>query len=270
MSRDCLIVRDLMPLQLDGVCSQESADYLAEHMRSCAACRKIYEEMRAAAPSPITGRNREAVRGFRLFMKKRTLKSILLTLCAAATALVLGFSVYYWLWGDTNQPLPMDLYTVSLQRTGDGWVFDKVVCTRENVADYAGGYNITGNLAEGKHIVYVCKSSSRIPQAKDTVYRLTEPQWFLRDGVLYGFTFHSGPQKTWIDLDARIDEIRQGTPQDYRIIYRAGDDLPLCGAEDEQAIHDSLWRRAYHNWADMPAENSIEIELPGEAKDALP
>lgn len=46
---DCNVVRDLIPLYIDGCCSEESAKIVQEHVASCDACRELLEEMRKPA-----------------------------------------------------------------------------------------------------------------------------------------------------------------------------------------------------------------------------
>ncbi len=46
---DCNVVRDLIPLYIDGCCSEESASIVKEHIENCDACRKLLEEMRKPA-----------------------------------------------------------------------------------------------------------------------------------------------------------------------------------------------------------------------------
>ena len=46
---DCNVVRDLIPLYIDGCCSEESANIVKEHIKDCDACRKLLEEMRKPA-----------------------------------------------------------------------------------------------------------------------------------------------------------------------------------------------------------------------------
>ena len=43
----CDVIRDLMPLCADGVASEESRAAVEEHIRTCDACRALYESMRA-------------------------------------------------------------------------------------------------------------------------------------------------------------------------------------------------------------------------------
>ena len=42
----CGIVRDLIPLYIDGVCSEESTEMVRNHIENCKECRDIYESMK--------------------------------------------------------------------------------------------------------------------------------------------------------------------------------------------------------------------------------
>lgn len=45
MSKQCEIVQDLLPLYVDGACSEASAEMIKEHLETCADCRAVYEQM---------------------------------------------------------------------------------------------------------------------------------------------------------------------------------------------------------------------------------
>jgi len=49
---ECNIIRDLMPLCIDGCCSKESAEIVQEHIQNCPDCKALYENMRT--PSEVT------------------------------------------------------------------------------------------------------------------------------------------------------------------------------------------------------------------------
>lgn len=42
---DCNVVKDLIPLYIDGCCSEESAIIVKEHIEGCEACKKLLEDM---------------------------------------------------------------------------------------------------------------------------------------------------------------------------------------------------------------------------------
>ncbi len=45
--RQCEIVQDLLPLYVDGVCSEASSELVREHLETCAVCREMYQNMRS-------------------------------------------------------------------------------------------------------------------------------------------------------------------------------------------------------------------------------
>ena len=42
----CEIIRDLMPLHLDGLTSEESDQAIKEHLNGCEPCKEILEQMK--------------------------------------------------------------------------------------------------------------------------------------------------------------------------------------------------------------------------------
>lgn len=52
----CTVIKDLLPLYVDGVCSDDSAELVREHLRSCPQCSRLHDEMTAdlkgELPSP--------------------------------------------------------------------------------------------------------------------------------------------------------------------------------------------------------------------------
>lgn len=48
---NCNIVKDLIPLYIDGCCSEESKIAVEEHIKGCDGCKKLFEDMKA--PSDI-------------------------------------------------------------------------------------------------------------------------------------------------------------------------------------------------------------------------
>lgn len=54
---DCNVIRDLLPLYIDGACSPQSADLVKEHLASCSDCRNLQASMNAdiktAAAVPV-------------------------------------------------------------------------------------------------------------------------------------------------------------------------------------------------------------------------
>ncbi|MCD8126528.1 MAG: zf-HC2 domain-containing protein [Clostridiales bacterium] len=71
MKLECGIARDLLPLYVDGLCSEESRVALAQHLQECEGCQACYQRMRAEStetvPLPTEG---EASTRFRRGMRR--------------------------------------------------------------------------------------------------------------------------------------------------------------------------------------------------------
>ena len=46
----CEIIRDLLPVYIDGLASEETAKLVEEHLAQCEQCRTILAQMRAPVP----------------------------------------------------------------------------------------------------------------------------------------------------------------------------------------------------------------------------
>ena len=62
MKKECEMINDLLPLYIDGVCSEESKRLVEEHMKTCDACRKTAEQMKSDLVLPM--KDSADVKGF--------------------------------------------------------------------------------------------------------------------------------------------------------------------------------------------------------------
>ena len=82
---DCNVIKDLIPLYIDGCCSEESAQLVREHITSCDACRKMFEEMQV--PSDLAAVPKAPAAMTRLNdWKASVLQSVLLFISFALVA----------------------------------------------------------------------------------------------------------------------------------------------------------------------------------------
>ncbi len=108
MKLECGIARDLLPLYVDGLCSEESRVALEQHLQECEGCQACYQRMRAEStetvPLPTEG---EASTRFRRGMR-RVRRRWALSLVAVLVA------------------IPLILMTVAQVR-GDGLCFTNLI-----------------------------------------------------------------------------------------------------------------------------------------------
>ena len=74
-SRDCDIVKDLMPSYVDGICSDATREYVEEHVQECDGCRQMLEAYRANVLSgeKLEQRGMDGLKKIRTNMKYQNL-----------------------------------------------------------------------------------------------------------------------------------------------------------------------------------------------------
>ncbi len=99
MKYPCEMIQDLLPLYLDGVCSEESKIAIEKHLSECSACKEFYAAMREADGMEIDAHNadreRQKVASFQAVKKKLFRKQILIAalsvvLLSALLVVVIG------------------------------------------------------------------------------------------------------------------------------------------------------------------------------------
>lgn len=98
MKVSCEIIKDLLPLYLDGVCSNDSKAAVEEHLASCDNCKAELQTMQTTLPIGNTGQNlkeAEAVKNLSRKWKKGMIKSMLKGILIAIGALVAVALIVY-------------------------------------------------------------------------------------------------------------------------------------------------------------------------------
>lgn len=49
---NCEIIRDLLPLYIDGICSKQTEEAVREHLETCADCQEVYRNMSQTIRTP--------------------------------------------------------------------------------------------------------------------------------------------------------------------------------------------------------------------------
>lgn len=61
MSKQCDIVRDILPLYVDDACSEASAEMVKEHLNACADCNAIYQKLLSHTSEDVLHEESESV-----------------------------------------------------------------------------------------------------------------------------------------------------------------------------------------------------------------
>lgn len=101
MKISCEVIRDLLPLYQDGVCSYESRIMVEEHLEKCDDCRAEVQAMNVMIPTNHAEQNvkeAEAIKKLSKKWKKSMLKSLLKgVLITIATIVVLALVLYIFI-----------------------------------------------------------------------------------------------------------------------------------------------------------------------------
>ena len=134
---NCNIVKDLIPLYIDGCCSAESEKVVEEHIRDCDDCKRLLEVMKAPADTVAVA---EAQRTFRKLndWKASVFQSILLFLSFALITLGValeartpsGIGNGFWA---LNLVIPATGFMLSLAN----WYFVRVYKNRKSFSNYS-------------------------------------------------------------------------------------------------------------------------------------
>lgn len=96
MKYPCEMIQDLLPLHLDGVCSEESKKAIETHLSECPACKAFYAAMRDADAMEIAphkaDRERQKAASFQAVKKMLFRKQILAALAVVAVLALIAFS----------------------------------------------------------------------------------------------------------------------------------------------------------------------------------
>lgn len=91
---DCKIIKDLIPLSEEGLCSEESTAMIEEHIKNCENCRMLCEKMPVDSKSAPVPDEKETFKKVNRKMKKLTWKSAVLGVLLAAILGVLGYLTF--------------------------------------------------------------------------------------------------------------------------------------------------------------------------------
>lgn len=116
---DCEIARDLMPLSVDGVCSEGSQRFLDNHVAQCQPCWDTFARMKAGMPSIQAEPTQEAAalkKGLRYLGKRFKALWITLMVLVCAFVLLLAAAGVNQMLMNHIEATPLDAYTVRLYR----------------------------------------------------------------------------------------------------------------------------------------------------------
>ncbi len=91
---NCEIIKSLMPLYCDNVCSEQVKKTIEEHIAECADCRKLFEIYTTEIPTNIIEENQKASKPFKKIKRSIFKSKIITALLGAVLVGILGAGCY--------------------------------------------------------------------------------------------------------------------------------------------------------------------------------
>lgn len=79
MNKDCEIIKDLLPLYVDDVCSIETKELVEKHLKNCNECKKIFETMEKDEHNK-NFEEKESIKNFNNKIKRNKKKAVVISL----------------------------------------------------------------------------------------------------------------------------------------------------------------------------------------------
>ena len=97
---NCNVIQDILPLYIDDVVSDDTKELVEEHLQNCEICQRVYHEtkadlendMKISAQTKESSNEANDLKSFRKFLKKRKIKTILLSIAATVICFVAVFT----------------------------------------------------------------------------------------------------------------------------------------------------------------------------------
>lgn len=238
MRIDCEVIRDLMPLYVDGTASEKSRAMVEEHVAACGPCREMLEEMRQEVPVKLP--EQQANRLVKKLRWRRWLRMLALVLLGIVLSLMLArvaWQGWHYFCNDYVVLTEEKDYTIDLVQTMGGEVY--VYPTRLNER----GHVLNTWLDEENGDLYLWSTSTR--------WNRTQSAW----GVTWGTELYYAPEmgyarRNWVGPE--------GPDHSYEMvllnrIYKGPPDWFLKGEPYERAL---LYERT-----ETPDEEAVGLWL---------
>ncbi|MDD6032497.1 MAG: zf-HC2 domain-containing protein [Oscillospiraceae bacterium] len=113
MKLPCNLIRDLLPLYGEGLCSPETTDAVQEHLAVCSECREALKNLQLPAPLPP-----EPALPLRTLKRELARRWFLSVLTAVLLVLALAVTAAAWMTRRTPVPFSPELIQTELQSDG--------------------------------------------------------------------------------------------------------------------------------------------------------
>lgn len=186
MKHDCEVVRDLMPMVVDGTASDKSRAMVDEHVEECEPCREMLGEMRQEI-SKEAERQQDVklVRKLRRHRLVRRALVVLLSVTACLVLAILGKQTWDYYYDVFCVATKSTDYTVETVPHGASGVQFIMTATNGNAQ------KLNSYLDEETGDLYLWSLTTRKPRSSGSVYYVVTPgNFYFRQGLGFASIDH--------------------------------------------------------------------------------
>lgn len=226
---NCEIIKDLLPLYHDGVCSEQSKQLVEEHLEECENCRTELAQIATdiqLQPQQITAKeDGKAIKNIALHWSKSKLRAFVKGIIIAVAVCGVAFGVYYGLfcWQIVN--VPSDVIEISdVCKMADGRIAYHVRLTDN--------YELNCTLFEndGSGNFYIVPKRPIIKHKSITELGLQNTYDVFNMSENNTYELDNGG-------DVKVKAVYYGSPDDCVLIWKQGMELPTASAEIENMFN---------------------------------
>ena len=164
----CHMIKDLLPLYLDDLVSEESGTAIEQHLKSCSDCHEYYEHMKSELLEEQAQKQTETQREINYLkkIKQHTTKKLILETVLTLSACILAFAVKLFVIGS-----PADTYHTTYLNVDKDTI--QVGGTLAGSAQVFSHYKLKGTKNGSELILYTCLPS---PWNKSGSFHLELPK----------------------------------------------------------------------------------------------
>lgn len=155
----CNIVRDLFPLYLDGLCSEETRKQLDEHMESCENCRQLKQSMEQEPVLPGDSQDwKQSILPLKKVKKKMRRKNLMISVCVFFLLLFVGVTAVLAYGQITKTGISFELIydAVRFKHIGEQFASGNIEPLYEQLSD---GFVMRDEEAAVIHLAYADKAT---------------------------------------------------------------------------------------------------------------
>ena len=263
----CEIIRDLLPLYQDDICSEKSRNAIEEHIKECESCRTYLKKMDCEIPiaTDETGGADEEWKGFREFSEKVSKRLNRRIVMAGGVILLICMMLMVILSSDAVQSYHLsriaaeDIKVEEVYQLKDGRLYVHVKSKRritdlsypqtniDTDTNTAAGKDAVGAVREPKNsVTYEISMNSSINPFARVMY-ITSKE------VAYVIPFEDGQIVT--ENGTKVSEFNYtGRSGEKKILWQKNDEVKQAPAKVEKLVKESLAKED-----DPVDENAVNI-----------